>query len=222
MDNSDIKGYTTPEFAVNMKTQVITTYSRQRRMKDFMDIPGTMYMALGKQTPWKSENDQKIDDTHPPVPDPAQTYIQELIGMQRIQWKMYAKPIINPTTDQKNQHITPIYNSGGGITGYTDGYQEYAGVYYYCTSDYDLAIESGCTCVMVYAFINRDDTFPYNITFRQTGLYVNSTQTSLYLSNQQFNNLKDEDKGHLELICNWPPHTRGMNSSEQLYALFSF
>ncbi len=64
MDNSDIKGYTTPEFAVNMKTQVITTYSRQRRMKDFMDIPGTMYMALGKQTPWKSENDQKIDDTH--------------------------------------------------------------------------------------------------------------------------------------------------------------
>lgn len=215
-------GFVTPEFPSVMKTQVITTYSRQRRMKEFYDLPGTMYLALGKQTAWKSDSNSDVDDNHPPLPDPSQTFINEMIGAQRIQWKMFAKPIINPTTDQKNQHITPIYNTGGGIKGYTDGYQEYAGVYYYCTSDYDKAIESGCTCIMVYAYVNRDDTFPYNITFRQTGLIVNCTQTSLYLSNQQYNNLAEEDRGHLELICNWPPHTRNLNGSEQFFMMFSF
>ena len=222
MDTNLIDGYVSPLFPNIKKTQVITTYSRQRRMKDFMDLPGTMYLALGKQTAWKSDSDPDINDNNPPAPDPAQMFINELIGLQRVQWKMYAKPIINPTTDQKNQHITPVYNSGGGITSYTDGYQEYAGVYYYCTSDYDKAIEAGCTCVMVYAYVCKDDTFPYNITFRQTGLFVNSTQTSLYLSNQQFNNLAEEDRGSLELICNWPPHSRNMNGSEQFYILLSF
>ena len=222
MDTNEMNGYLSPQFPQAMRTQVITTYSRQRRMHEFMQLPGQMYLGLAKQTPWSSANDTSVNDTNPPMPDPAATFLSELIGLQRIQWKMYAKPIINPTTDQKNQHITPIYNSGGGIVGYTDGYQEYAGVYYFCTSDYDLAIESGCTCVMVYAYVCKDDTFPYNITFRQTGLFVNSTQTSLYLSNQQFNNLTEDQRGHLELICNWPPHTRNMNGSEQFYMLFSF
>lgn len=222
MDNGLINGYVSPQFPTMLKTQTITTYSRQRRMKDFYDLPGQMYLALGKQTEWKSDSDESINDVHPPCPDPSQTFINELIGLQRIQWKMYAKPIINPTTDQKNQHVIPVYNSGGGITSYTDGYQEYAGVYYYCTSDYDKAIAEGCTCVMVYAFINKDDTFPYDITFRQTGLFVNSSQTSLYLSNQQFNNLPKDKRGYLELICNWPPHIRSINSNEQMYMLFSF
>ena len=222
MNNSNITGYVTPEFPSVMKTQVITTASRIRRMLDFYNLPGTMYLALGKQTEWTSSSDPNINDNNPPMPDPAQTFINELIGLQRVQWKMFAKPIINPTTDQKNQHVVPIYNAGGGITGYTDGYQEYAGVYYFCTSDRELAIESGCTCVMVYAYVVKDDTFPYNITFRQTGLYVNSTQTSFYLSNQQFNNLPEEARGTLELICNWPPHSRNLNGSEQFYMLFSF
>lgn len=222
MDNNEMIGYTSPQFPKAMKSQTITTYSRQRRMKNFMDIPGQMYLAVGKQTPWVSADDPDVDDMHPPVPDPAQTFINELIGLQRINWKKYAKPIINPTTDQKNQHVVPIYNAGGGITGYTDGYQEYGGVYYWCTDDYDAAIEAGCTCVMVYAYMNKDDTFPYNITFRQTGLFVNSPQTALYLSSQQFNNLPDDQRGYLELICNWPPHSRGTTSSCQFYMLFSF
>ena len=76
-----------------------------KKRKQRIHLEGTMYLALGKQTEWKSSSDPDINDNNPPLPDPAQTYIEELIGLQRIQWKMFAKPIINPTTDQKNRII---------------------------------------------------------------------------------------------------------------------
>ena len=222
MDNHDITGLVTPEFPGTSSSQTITLWSRQRRMQDFFNVPGQMYLALGKATPWTDSVNPAIDDTNPPVPNPNQTFINEIIGLQRVTWKMYCKPIINPSTDQKNQNVVPIHNAGGAVIGFTDGYVEYAGVYYWCTSDLQLALESGCTGVMVYVYVVNDDTFPYGITFRQTGLYIKSTQTALYLNSQQFNNLTEERRGYLELICNWPPHIRYQGANEEFYMLFSF
>lgn len=222
MDNNNINGLVTPEFPGSSSTQVVTLYSRQRRMQDFFNISGQMYLALGKSSAWSDETNKDITDINPPIPNGNQTYINELIGLQRITWKKYCKPIINPTTDQKNQNVQPIYNTGRAVVGYTDGYVEYGGVYYFCTSDLDLALESGCTGVMIYIYVEADDTFPYNITFRQSGLYVNSTQTSLYLNNQQFNNLSEDKKGHLELVCNWPPHIRYQGANEEFFMCFNF
>lgn len=213
--------YITPEFPNVIKTQVITLKSRQRRMVDFYNLPGSFYMAFGKQTPWKSDTDPNVSDTNPPVPDPNQQYISELIGLWRIQWKMYAKPLINPTTEEKNNHIKPIY-SGEQIIGYTDGVEEYKGVYYACTLNQEKALNEGYTCVMLYAYLDRDDVFPANVTFRQTGLYVQSTKTDLYIPASSWNNYSEDDKGYLELICNWRPYTRSSETSEELYALMSF
>lgn len=222
MDNNRLQGLVTPEFPNSSTTQVITLYSRQRRMQDFFNIPGQMYLALGKSTAWSDQSNEDISDTNPPSPNPTQTFINELIGLQRITWKKYCKPIINPTTDQKNQSVQPIHNQGGAVIGFTDGYVEYGGVYYFCTSDLELALESGCTGVMIYVYVVNDDTFPYNITFRQTGLYVNSQQTALYLNSQQFNNLTEDKRGKLELICNWPPHIRYLGANEEFWLCFNF
>lgn len=215
-------GVVSPRFPASTSTQVITLASRQRRMRDFFTIPGQMYLALGKSSAWKDSENPSISDTTPPIPNGNQTFINELIGVQRITWKKYCKPIINPTTAEKNQSVEPVYNSGRAVVGYTDGYVEYGGVYYFCTSDYDLAIESGCTGVMIYTLIEGDDTFQYGVTFRQSGLYVNSTETARYIGSQQWNNLSDERKGTLELICNWPPHTRYQSANEEIWCLMSF
>ena len=74
---------------------------------------------------------------------------------------------------------------------------------------------------MIYALIESDDTFQFGITFRQTGLYVNSTETARYIGSQQWNNLPDERKGTLELICNWPPHVRYQGASEEVWMLIN-
>ena len=213
--------FITPEFPNVVKTQVITIKSRQRRMVDFYNLPGSIYMAFGKQTPWKSDTDSEVSDQNPPVPDPNQQYISELVGCWRIQWKMYAKPLINPTTAEKNDHVKPIYENEQ-IVGYTDGVEEYKGVWYKCTLDQDIALTDGYTCVMLYAYLDRDDVFPVGVTFRQTGVYVQCTQTQLYIPASTFNNLSPDDRGYLELICNWRPYMRSAETSEEFYTLFSF
>lgn len=216
-----MNGFITPEFPNVIKTQVITLKSRQRRMVDFYNLPGSIYMAFGKQTPWKSSTDENVNDMNPPVPDPNQQYISELIGCWRIQWKMYAKPLINPTTEEKNTHVTPIYN-GPQIIGYTDGVEEYKGVYYYCTLNQEKALSEGFTCVMMYAYLDRDDVFPANVTFRQTGLFVQSTLTELYVPASSWNNYSEDQRGSLEIICNWRPYSRSAETSEEFFTLLSF
>lgn len=223
MDNNlNTAPLVSPYFPAGTSTQVVTLKSRQRRMRDFFTLPGQIYLALGKGSAWKDATNPEISDTNPPIPSGNQTFINELIGCQRITWKKYCKPIINPSTAEKNTSVEPVRNKGGQVVSYTDGYVEYGGVYYYCTSDYDQAIELGCTGVMIYTLIEGDTTFPYKVTFRQSGLYVNSTETALYINSQTWNNLSDEKKGTLEIISNWPPHTRYEGAAEEIWALMLF
>jgi hypothetical protein len=65
-------------------------WDRQRRLLDFYNLTGQMFIGLAKTSPWTDSEDPDISDTYPPVPDEKATELQELIGMQRIQWKKYS------------------------------------------------------------------------------------------------------------------------------------
>lgn len=144
------------------KTQVVTLWDRQRRMQDFYNLPYTMYIALGKTSEWTDPDDPDISDKYQPMPSETTTQIEEMIGMQRIQWKKFAKVMINPTSDQKD---------GKGLH---EGNQAiyYKGLYYETTDDLDYAIENEFTSIMVMIQADRDEYFPVSIAYRQVGLYV--------------------------------------------------
>ena len=100
---------------VERKTEVIMMKSRQRRMCDWFDLSDSehpKYIALGKQTAWSDPNDASVNDMNPPTPDDEEDTMLELIGLQRIQWQRYAKPIVNPTTEQKEDYDNVIYYKG--------------------------------------------------------------------------------------------------------------
>lgn len=199
-DNSEYQA------TVLRKTQVITLYDRQRRMKNFYDLPKTMYVALAKTTPWSDPNDPDISDTFPPMPDERATSLDELIGMQRIAWKKYAKAYVTPTTEEKDDPNT-IY---------------YKGLYYKTTEDYDQAIEEGFTSVMLMMTSDRDQYFPVGLSYRQVGLFTEVDCTDIYLDDEQFNQLPDEKKGHLTAIANFMPLSRQLDQMEKHLLLIDF
>lgn len=185
------------------KTQCLTLWDRQRRMLDYFNMPGTTYVALGKQSPWKDENDPNISDTYPPMPDEKATNIQEMIGMQRIAWKKFAKVYVKPETEQKEDPNTVYYR----------------GLYYETTDDVDYAIKNGFTSVMLQMTADRDRYFPIGVTFRQVGIFVEVGETDIYLTSTEYNNLPAEKKGHLMAIENFMPLTRQGDQLEKFYIL---
>lgn len=201
--NDNISEYTT---VVQRKTQVITLWDRQRRMQDFYNLGGTMYVALAKSSPWSDANDPDISDTYPPIPDETATELTELIGMQRIQWKKYAKPYITPTSSEKDDPNTVYYK----------------GLYYKTTTDLDVALAEGFTSVIVMMTADRDQYFPVDISYRQVGLYVQVGVNDEYLDDEQFNMLTDDKKGHLAAIENFEPVSRQLDQMEKFFLLLEF
>ena len=201
--NQDYSGY---QANVIRKTQVITLWDRQRRMQDFYNLPKTMYVALAKTSPWSDPDDPDISDTFPPMPDETATQLDELIGMQRIQWKKYAKPYITPTTEEKEDDNTVYYK----------------GLYYKTTDDYDTAIAEGFTAIMLMMTSDRDQYFPVGVSYRQVGLYVQVNSTDRYLDDEQFYQLSTEDQGHLCTISNFMPLTRQLDQMEKHLLLIEF
>ena len=64
---------------------VVTLRCRQRQMQEFMEQEKNYrFMALGRQTPWPVEDE-------PPTPDYTKQTIEELIGLQRVDFYKYAK-----------------------------------------------------------------------------------------------------------------------------------
>lgn len=188
------------------KTQVICLWDRQRRMLDFYNLPGTMYVALGKTSAWADENDSNISDTYPPMPSETMTDIEEMIGMQRIQWKKFAKVYVNPTSEEKDDKDT-IY---------------YKGLYYKTTNDVDKAIAEGYTTVMLMMTSDRDQYFPVGIAYRQVGVYVMVDETDRYLSYEQFKRLGKDRQGHLAAVENFMPLTRQLDQLEKHFVAFDF
>lgn len=194
------------------KTQVVTLYDRQRRMIDFYNLPKTMYIALGKQTPWSDPDDPDISDTYPPMPLETSTEITEMIGMQRIQWKKFAKVFVNPTSDEKD---------GKGLH---EGNQSvyYKGLYYEVTDDIEYAKANGFTSVMMLMMADRDEYFPVDITYRQVGLYYEVDHTDRYLTYEQYMQLPQEKRGHLAVIENLLPISRQLDQLEKIFVIINF
>lgn len=188
------------------KTSVVTRYFRQLQMVNFYNTTGQMYVSLGKTTPWSDPENPDISDTYPPIPDETMTAPQELQGMQRITWKKFALPYVSPTTAQKNANDT-IY---------------YKGLYYRTFSDAEEAIEAGCTAVLVLMTADRNEYFPVDISVRQACLIAGCNSTDIYLTDEQWNNLSEEDKGHIIAINNYEPLSRNATQLEKYYFLISF
>lgn len=188
------------------KTQVLTLWDRQRRMQNFYNLPKTMYVGLAKTTPWVDENDPDISDTFPPMPDERMTQLEELIGMQRVQWKKFAKPYITPTSEEKDAADTVYYK----------------GLYYKTTNDIDLAIRDGYTAVMLMMTSDRDQYFPVGLSYRQVGLFVEVDHTDRYLDDEQYSQLSEEKKGHLCAVENFMPLSRQLNQAEKHLLLIEF
>ena len=111
---------------------VVTLKARQRQMFEFMDSAKSYrFMALGRQSPWPVETD-------PPIPDYTSQTIDELIGLQRVDFYKYAKVIPNPTSLDKR---VGIY---------------YKGLYYNVTQDRNIAEQEGYTDVMIGITFDRD------------------------------------------------------------------
>ena len=74
---------------------ICTLKARQRMMQEFLaDTKAYRFIALGKSTAWP-------DDLNPPVPSDKKQELDELIGLQRVDYYKYAKVIPNPTTLDK-------------------------------------------------------------------------------------------------------------------------
>ena len=184
-----------------VNTQCFSLLDRQRRMLDYYNLPGTMYIALGKQTAWVDASDTRISDTFPPSPSESMTSVQELIGMQRIAWKKFAKPYLNPTTEQKEATSTV----------------QYKGLYYQTTNDVDYALANGFTSVLVMTTADADQYFPIGIQFRQVCLIAKVNKTDVYLSAAEYNALASGDKGYIITIENIMPLTRQNSQLEKLF-----
>lgn len=188
------------------KTQVITLWDRQRRMQDFYNLPKTMYVGLAKTTPWTDPNDPDISDTFPAMPDEKMTKLEELIGLQRIHWKKFAKAYITPTSEEKDAASTVYYK----------------GLYYETTNDLEYALENGFTAVMCMMMSDRDQYFPVGISYRQVGLFVEVNHTDRYLDDEQFYQLSEEDRGHLAAVENFMPISRQLDQAEKHLLLIEF
>ena len=171
----------------------VTVLSRQRRMKDFFNLEGSKYILIGRTTSWQ-------DDMYPPLPTGNETSVEELIGCKLVKNQWYCKMLTNPTQAEKEAGIY------------------YKGHYYYVTVDPVLAVENGCTGVMLFTQLDRDE-LPLE-TFRQVGVQVlvqNNAEVMLPIT---FNTLTD--KGNLEIIENRKPQTRADDQEEDLYICIEF
>ena len=228
MNSEDYSGYiSTPV----RKTQVITLYMRQLQMQNFynsVQVPEdpsdtssepptggykTGYIGLGKTTAWSDPNDSDISDTFPPIPDETMTDLQELVGLQKVTWKRYAKPYVAPTTAQKDADNTVYYK----------------GLYYETTTDLVHALDNGFTAVMFLMTADSDENFPIDLSIRQVGLYMDVNSNVQYINatteggrTDEYHTMPVVDRGHLVAVQNMMPVTRQDTQLEKYYFLIQF
>lgn len=183
---------------------ICTLKARQRQMLEFMeDAKAYRFIALGRSTAWP-------DDIHPPVPDDKKQELEELIGLQRVDYYKYAKVIPNPTTLDKR---VGVY---------------YKGLYYNVTQDVNIAIAEGYTDVMIGITFDRDTcpAIPVGVAFRQLGLYDSVIATpdeiKYGITAAQWANKPASEKGTLVFIDNRSPIVRADDQIEVVYTLISF
>ena len=115
---------------------VLTKASKQRRMMEFYNSisqHNMVYLAVGYSDQWVN---------NPVIPvetDDLDTYNTNILGYQTYKEILFARPISNPTEEQKD---TCVY---------------YKEVYYETISDYQQALDEGYTRIMCRVGLDKDE-----------------------------------------------------------------
>ena len=188
---------------------VLTKASKQRRMIQFYNSisqHNMVYLAVGYSDQWTN------NPVTPVETDTLDTYNTTILGYQTFKEILFAKPIVNPTEEQKD---TCVY---------------YKEVYYDTISDYQQALDEGYTRIMMRFVLDKDEYFPvyfdegaamYNVL----GMYINVNPGDLsdtyYISPSDWNT-RVTNKGTLELISTRGIITRSPDQAEDIVILLEF
>lgn len=188
---------------------VLTKKSKQRRMMEFYNSisqHNMIYLAVGYSENWINNPITPIET------DDLDTYNTHILGYQTYKEILFARPIQNPTEEQKD---TCVY---------------YKEVYYETISDYQQALDEGYTRIMMRYVLDKDEYFPvvfdegaamYNVL----GMYINVNPGDLsdiyYISPSDWNT-RVTDKGTLELISTRGIITRSADQAEDVVILLEF
>ena len=188
---------------------VLTLKSKQRRMMQFYNSisqHNMVYLAVGYSDNWVN---------NPVIPietDNLDTYNTNVLGYQTYKEILFARPIANPTEEQKD---TCVY---------------YKEVYYETISDFQQALDEGYTRIMCRFVLDKDEYFPVYIDegaamYNVLGMYINVNPGDLsdtyYISPSDWNS-RVTDKGTLELISTRGVITRSADQAEDVVILLEF
>lgn len=188
---------------------VLTKASKQRRMMQFYNSIGQhnmAYLAVGYSDQWVNTPVTPVET------DTLDTYNTKLLGYQTFKEILFARPIANPTEEQKD---TCVY---------------YKEVYYETISDYQAALDEGYTRIMMRFVLDKDEYFPVIVDegaamYNVLGLYINVNPGDLsdtyYISPADWNS-RVTDKGTLELISTRGIITRSSDQAEDVVILIEF
>lgn len=188
---------------------VLTKASKQRRMMEFYNSisqHNMVYLAVGYSDQWVN---------NPVIPvetDDLDTYNTNILGYQTYKEILFARPIANPTEEQKD---TCVY---------------YKEVYYETISDYQQALDEGYTRIMCRFVLDKDEYFPVYMDegaamYNVLGMYINVNPGDLsdvyYISHSDWNS-RVTNKGTLELISTRGIITRSADQAEDVVILLEF
>ena len=188
---------------------VLTLKSKQRRMMQFYNSisqHNMVYLAVGYSSNWVN---------NPVIPietDNLDTYSTNVLGYQTYKEILFARPIANPTEEQKD---TCVY---------------YKEVYYETISDFQQALDEGYTRIMCRFVLDKDEYFPVVVDegaamYNVLGMYINVNPGDLsdtyYISPSDWNS-RVTDKGTLELISTRGVITRSADQAEDVVILLEF
>lgn len=188
---------------------VLTKASKQRRMMEFYNSisqHNMVYLAVGYSDQWVN---------NPLIPvetDDLDTYNTNILGYQTYKEILFARPIANPTEEQKD---TCVY---------------YKEVYYETISDYQQALDEGYTRIMCRFVLDKDEYFPVYMDegaamYNVLGMYINVNPGDLadvyYISPSDWNS-RVTNKGTLELISTRGIITRSADQAEDVVILLEF
>ncbi len=188
---------------------VLTIKSKQRRMMQFYnDISqhNMIYLAVGYSNQWTN---------NPVVPvetDTLDTYNTRILGYQTYKEILFAKPIVNPTEEQRE---TCVF---------------YKDVYYDTISDHVQALQEGYTRIMLRFVLDKDEYFPVHdgtgaAMYNVLGMIINVDPGDLadiyFISPTDFET-RVTDQGSLELISTRSIISRSADQSEDVVILLEF
>ena len=186
---------------------VLTLKSKQRRMMEFYnDISqhNLVYIAVGYSDQWVNTPRIPLDT------DDLTTYNTNILGYQTYKEILFAKPIPDPTEEERD---TCVF---------------YKEVYYDTISDYQQALDEGYSRIMMRFVLDKDEYFPVVVPgggaamYNVLGMYINvdpGTLSDTYFISPEDFETRVVDKGTLELISTRSVISRSADQAEDIIIL---